>query len=108
MKTPSAGMRRAQEILERKEVELVRVLLERDGIAIESSVDRESSLLRDVETALRRIQDGRFGTCIDCELAISPKRLAAVPWEPRCIHCQNAAGRERADSGSVAAGCALA
>jgi anti-sigma B factor antagonist len=34
--------------------------------------------------ALSRIHHGSFGTCIECESAISPKRLAAVPWAPRC------------------------
>jgi DnaK suppressor protein len=108
-----------QEILARKEAELAWVLRNRDGIAIEKSadqmdeiqyaserdlairnVDRESSLLRQVKAALRRIRDGSFGTCIECEWAISQKRLAAVPWASRCIDCQEAAdrdGRERGD-----------
>ena len=103
-----------QEILERRAVELVQVLRKREGIAIEKSadqmdeiqyaserdlamrnVDRESSLLRQVKAALRRIHDGSFGVCIECELAISPKRLAAVPWASRCIQCQDAADRDR-------------
>jgi DnaK suppressor protein len=99
-----------QEILERKEVELVRLSQNRDSIAIEKSpdqmdeiqyaserdlairnVDRESALLRDVKGALQRIHAGTFGTCTECGWAISPKRVVAVPWEPRCIQCQNAA-----------------
>jgi DnaK suppressor protein len=101
-----------QEILERSEAELDRVLRNRDGIAIEKSadqmdeiqyaserdlairnVDRESRLLLQVRAALRRIRDGSFGTCIDCESAISPKRLSAVPSAPRCIECQAAVDR---------------
>ncbi len=103
-----------QEILERKEAELVQVLRKRDGIAIETSpdqmdeiqyaserdlaiqnVDHESGVLRQVKAALQRIHDGSFGTCIECDWAISPKRLAAVPWAPRCIQCQEAADRDR-------------
>jgi DnaK suppressor protein len=57
------------------------------------NVDRESALLRHVKAALRRIHDGSFGTCMDCESTISPKRLAAVPWAPLCIQCQEAADR---------------
>jgi DnaK suppressor protein len=113
-----------REILERKQAELVRVLRRLDDIAIEKSademdetqyaverdmairnVDRESSLLRDVRGALLRIHDGSFGTCIECESPISQKRLAAVPWAPRCIQCQEAADRdqlERVDDGSRA------
>ena len=102
-----------QEILERKEAELVQVLRKRDGIAIEKSadqmdeiqcaserdlairnVDRESTLLRDVKAALCRIHDGSFGTCIECEWTINANRLAAVPWASRCIVCQEAADRD--------------
>lgn len=108
------------EALKRKEADLSRVLRGRDGIAIEKSadpmdeiqyaserdlvirnVDRESALRRQVKAALRRIDDGSFGTCIECDSAISSKRLAAIPWAARCIQCQNAAdedGRERAES----------
>ena len=117
MKIAPTGMGGFQEILERKAAELVRVLRKRDGLAIEKSadqmdeiqyaserdlairnVDRESNLLRQVKAALRRIPDGSFGTCIECESAISPKRLAAVPWAPRCLRCQDAADREEQGS----------
>jgi len=110
MKRASGEMDLAKEVLERKESELVHVLRKRDGIEIEKSadqmdeiqyaserdlairnVDRESSLLRQVKAALRRIHDGSFGMCIECESAIGPKRLAAVPWAPRCIRCQESA-----------------
>jgi DnaK suppressor protein len=58
------------------------------------NVDRESTLLRQVKAALRRIHHGSFGTCLDCEETISPKRLAAVPWAGRCIQCQEVADRD--------------
>jgi DnaK suppressor protein len=58
------------------------------------NVDRESTLLRQVKAALRRIHDGSFGSCFECESAISPKRLAAVPWATCCIQCQEAADRK--------------
>jgi len=105
-----------KEILVRKEAELNRVLRNRDGIAIEKSadqmdeiqyaserdlailnVDRDSALLREVLGALRRAREGTFGICIDCESAIGPKRLAAVPWASRCIRCQNSAERDGQD-----------
>jgi DnaK suppressor protein len=106
-------MNEFQETLKRSEAELVQILRKRDGIAIEKSadqmdeiqyaserdlairsVDRESRLLRQVRAALRRIQDGDFGICIECESAIGPKRLLAVPSAPRCIACQGAADRD--------------
>jgi DnaK suppressor protein len=109
----SIEMDGVRESLERKQAELTRVLQMRDGIAIEKSadqmdeiqyaserelairnVDRESELLRQVKAALRRVHDGSFGTCNECESEISPKRLAALPWALRCIQCQDAADRE--------------
>jgi len=114
MKTEHNEMSAFQEILERKEADLAHVLRRRDGIVIEKSadqmdeiqyaterdlairnVDRESNLMRVVKDALRRIQEGSFGTCVECESAISPKRLAAVPWAACCIQCQEAAERDR-------------
>ena len=119
MKTTPTELAGFQEILERKQAELTRVWRKRADIAIEKSadqmdeiqyaserdlairnVDRDSTLLRQVKAALGRIQDGSFGNCIDCDSAISPKRLAAVPWAPRCIQCQETAdgeGQEQAD-----------
>jgi DnaK suppressor protein len=113
MKTTLAERGGFQEILERKEAELAGVMRYRDHIAIEKSadqmdeiqyaserdlaichVDRDSNLLRDVKAALRRIRDGSYGVCIECESAISERRLAAVPWASRCIQCQGAADRD--------------
>jgi DnaK suppressor protein len=113
LKIAATAVGEFQEILERKEAELSHVLRNRDGIAIEKSadqmdeiqyaserdlairnVDRESRLLLDVRAALQRIRNGGFGTCVDCESAISPKRLAAVPSAARCIHCQDTADRD--------------
>jgi len=114
MKTAHSKTNGFQKVLELKESELLGVLRKRDGIAIEKSadqmdeiqlaterdlairnMDRESGLLRDVKDALRRIHGGEFGTCMGCESAISPKRLAAVPWAALCIQCQEAADRNR-------------
>jgi DnaK suppressor protein len=114
MKFAFGGMGGIEEILERKDAELVEILRKRDGMAIEKSADqmdeiqyaserdlaiqnadRESVLLRQVIAALRRMHAGSFGICADCESAISPKRLAAVPWASCCIQCQEAADGNR-------------
>ncbi len=98
--------------LEAKQAEIAASLRNRDDIAIEKAadaidevqlagerelairnLDRESGLLRNVKTALARMADGSFGTCMHCEEEISPKRLNAVPWAPFCIRCQEAADR---------------
>jgi DnaK suppressor protein len=109
-------MKKYKTILEEKRGELERIVRNRDGITIEKSadaldevqhaserelairnLDRESNLLRNVRSALRRIEDESFGVCLHCEEDISPKRLNAVPWAPFCIQCQEQADRQRAD-----------
>ena len=121
MKSEANGMDGFQETLALKEAELSGMLRKRDGIAIEKSadqmdeiqyaserdlairnVDRDSTLLRDVRAALARIADGSFGTCVECESPIGPKRLAALPWALRCIECQSNADREGAGSNGEA------
>jgi DnaK suppressor protein len=111
-----AETKKYKEILETRQAELVEVLRNRDAITIEKSpdaldevqnaaerelairnLDRESNLLRNVRAALRRIDEGEFGVCVHCEEEISPKRIAAVPWTPYCIACQEAADKAQED-----------
>ena len=54
------------------------------------SLSRSASLVRHLRAALNRVAEGTYGVCVDCEEPIAPKRLAAVPWTPRCLSCQNA------------------
>ncbi|HEX4168300.1 MAG TPA: TraR/DksA family transcriptional regulator, partial [Bryobacteraceae bacterium] len=89
--------------------ELERGICQRDGIAVEQSpdqveeiqraseralaicnIDRESKQLRNAREALRRIYEGNFGVCEQCEEQIHPKRLLAIPWASLCIQCQEA------------------
>ncbi len=56
----------------------------------------DMKLLREVQDALRRIDQGTYGICYECEEAISPKRLDAVPWAKFCVSCQ-----ERIANGSL-------
>jgi len=53
-----------------------------------SNLDRESRKLREINVALRRIQDQTYGSCLHCEEEISVKRLNAIPYAALCIACQ--------------------
>src|SRR5947209_1723803 len=46
------------------------------------------NLLKGIESALGRIEDGTFGECINCGQEISTKRLQALPATRYCITCQ--------------------
>src|SRR5215472_12805419 len=108
-----------KKILETRRDELAKGLRNREDIAIEKTpdaldevqlagerelairnLDRESSLLRNVRSALGRIADGSYGTCMHCEEEIKPKRLDAVPWAKYCITCQEAADRHEFETES--------
>jgi DnaK suppressor protein len=100
---------RFRAILTAKVAELERFTRHREGITIERStdqleeiqaaseralavcnLDREFKQLRNARTALRRIQEGSFGTCQECDDDIHPKRFSAVPWATFCLLCQEA------------------
>ncbi len=57
---------------------------------------REKILMDKIELALRKIDDGRYGTCEECEEQISVKRLQARPEATLCIQCKEAQEREEA------------
>jgi len=49
---------------------------------------RDRALLISVEAALKRINKGTFGQCLNCGQEINAKRLGAIPWVRYCITCQ--------------------
>jgi DnaK suppressor protein len=51
-------------------------------------IDRLRSQLRDVERALRKIEDGSYGLCERCGQPISPERLEALPYSTLCVTCK--------------------
>ena len=61
-----------------------------------ANLDRNAILVRQITAALKRIGDGTYGACLDCDEPISPRRLAVIPWAELCVHCQ-----EKADNAQV-------
>ena len=58
--------------------------------------DTERQMLLEIEEALRRLDGGQYGTCLNCSDDIPKARLRAVPWARYCIDCQ-----EQAEQGVV-------
>jgi DnaK suppressor protein len=50
--------------------------------------DRERQLLSKIDEAMYRIEEGTFGTCMDCEEPIEVRRLEARPVSTLCIACK--------------------
>lgn len=49
-----------------------------------AAAQQEIALLK---LALKRIRDGHYGICQNCEEPISEERLRAVPYAPLCRRC---------------------
>jgi DnaK suppressor protein len=47
--------------------------------------DNAEHLIEEIEAALRRIEDGTYGTCVVCGKPIGEERLEAVPYATLCI-----------------------
>ena len=50
--------------------------------------ERKGGLVKKIEAALARIEDGIYGKCEECEKTISDKRLKARPVTTLCIECK--------------------
>jgi DnaK suppressor protein len=100
---------RFRKVLEATVIELDSSMRRRDGIIIEATADQLDRVLgaterelavhtleavsakrRAARAALRRINEGTYGVCIECEETISSARLAALPAAALCIRCQEA------------------
>jgi DnaK suppressor protein len=55
------------------------------------NLHRGTAMVRQLRSAMERIDDGSFGICLHCEEPISSKRLQAIPWAEFCISCQEIA-----------------
>ena len=56
----------------------------------------ERDLIQQVDDALARLENRRFGVCASCSDEMNPKRLEAVPWARFCLSCQ-----EKQESGQL-------
>ena len=58
---------------------------------------REKVFLQKIEKALKKIDEGTFGICENCEEPISVKRLEARPETTLCIRCKEDQERQEKD-----------
>ena len=109
MALTEAQMKKFRAILEERRQSLItqaRKTLESDEVDQASSEymqafsfrlrGREKFLMDKIELALRKIDDGTYGVCEECEDTIALKRLQARPEAPLCIQCKEAQEKEEA------------
>ena len=53
-------------------------------------VSSEQEVLYQIDDALKRMDEGAFGICGQCNKPITMSRLKAVPYASLCIQCQRA------------------
>ena len=56
-------------------------------------MDRRTQQVTQIQEALARLSDGRYGFCQECEEFIGVPRLRALPFAQRCRDCQGQAER---------------
>lgn len=62
--------------------------VEREGDEVLEGIGNAGLMeIRQIQAALERIEDGTFGTCVNCGEPISEERLQAVPHAARCRNC---------------------
>jgi DnaK suppressor protein len=54
----------------------------------EAELTRDLVELRALEAALKRLEDGTYGLCLDCGEEVPFARLQAQPAAGRCLACQ--------------------
>lgn len=52
-----------------------------------ATLERERRTLQEIESALKRMEKGEYGTCDNCGSVIPKARLDALPWARLCVHC---------------------
>lgn len=60
-----------------------------DRKTLEALNEQEIKRIRLIDSALSRINNGRYGVCMRCGKKIKRERLEAIPYALMCIDCKN-------------------
>jgi DnaK suppressor protein len=67
-------------------------------------IARAEEKLRFLDEALTRLDEGKYGRCLECGMAIPIERLMAIPFASYCVDCQqrrNSASRGWGEGGTI-------
>lgn len=62
-----------------------------DNLSLEDALEKA---FRDVESALKRMEEGTYGICTYCKQEIDERRLRARPTSSSCIQCKKTLTQE--------------
>lgn len=60
-----------------------------------SLIDRAEQRLKEIDSAMGRLEDGAYGICEECGEEIPVERLQALPFTLYCVECQGKRNRSR-------------
>ena len=64
-----------------------------DRKMIEALGSQDLKRLKLIDSALTRVQQGKYGLCVKCGKRIPQERLEAIPYALMCIECKTAEER---------------
>ncbi|MDR1596960.1 MAG: TraR/DksA family transcriptional regulator [Treponema sp.] len=64
-----------------------------DRKMIEALGSQDLKRLKLIDSALTRIQQGKYGLCVKCGKRIPQERLEAIPYALMCVECKTAEER---------------
>jgi len=64
-----------------------------DRKMIEAIGSQDLKRLRLIDSAMTRINQGKYGACMKCGKRIPTERLEAIPYALMCVECKNAEER---------------
>lgn len=90
-------LERADEELASHEAEAVEHATEQwDAQVLTRLSDVDAAALERIVRAVRRVEDGTYGTCLECGTTIVAARLEVLPEADACLACASAAERTHA------------
>ncbi len=66
-----------------------------DVRTLEALSSQDTLRLNKVESALIRLENGKYGVCARCSKKISHDRLEAIPYAVLCIDCKTASEKNK-------------
>lgn len=66
-----------------------------DADRVEAMLNVAGNHRRAVVAAIKRLDDGAYGRCVDCGKPVPDGRLEARPEAARCVQCQSRRERRR-------------
>ncbi|MEU3839480.1 TraR/DksA C4-type zinc finger protein [Streptomyces sp. NPDC028635] len=60
----------------------------RDDHLLSAQRTAMEGVLKEIEEAFTRLQDGSYGTCLECAEPIPAERLEILPYTRHCVACR--------------------